>query len=58
MHGGNQRHAVCYATGMHYLFYLRRNVDVFAMLLRVEGEIFRVKFHAKPALDRVSPSSL
>jgi hypothetical protein len=33
---------------MHNLFHLRRNVDVFAMLLGVKREIFCMKFHALP----------
>ena len=54
MHGGNQRHAVGHAAGMNNLFHLRRNVDVFAMLLGVEGEIFRMKFHARSLPLRAS----
>jgi hypothetical protein len=31
---------------MDDLFHLRRDVNVFAMLFGIEGEIFRMKFHA------------
>src|SRR5215831_1842031 len=46
VHGGNQRHPVAYTAGVDDLFHLRRDVNILAMLLGIEGEVFRMKFHA------------
>ena len=45
VHGRNQCQSVRDAARVDNLFYLRRDVDVFAVLLGVEGQILSVKFH-------------
>ena len=45
MHGRNENHALAHSALLHGGLYLGRDVQIFAMFLGVEGEVFGVESH-------------
>src|SRR5262245_53587852 len=46
VHGGNKRQALFHAALTHRGFHLGSDVDVFAMILGIEGQVVGVGFHS------------